>query len=697
MTRIALGLRSKIMLMVILPIALLLVLGTVAGFGMRTFLQRIDLVDLAHNEIITSLTVGKTAQDMQTGMRGYLLTGQEDFLQPYVEGEKTINQQIDSLKKSAIGGGDQRALLEQAQQILRDWKNNVAEPAIALRRKIGDAKDMNDMALLVAKGRGKEYFDKFRRQIEAFIGREQAVLEDARVQGMQETDLAGFRKTFEEVDNSHRVIAVALKIFAAGLDVETGVRGYLLTGGDDLLASYKASVVKLLSLIGEEQELVRKNPAQIKLLNDMKKHVSKWQKQVIEPQLALRKQISESKTMADMKAFVSRGEDKEYFDRFRSKLEAFQQNENAILADWKKSAGSATSNIVKVIVVGIAIILIAALASYFQARAIGRPLVQAVSLAEAIRDGDLTRSLPVGGNDEIGRLGSALNDMVDSLRDQSRLSLEAVNVLSSTASQIVGASSELVHGTSQTSSAVAETTATVEQVKQSAGTSSGKARSVDDISRQVTEISESAKKATEHTIEKMANIKDQMGAIRDNVVKLNEHSDRIEEIMTVVQDLADQSNLLSVNASIEAARAGELGKGFGVVAVEIKSLAEQSKDAAQQVHSILDATKRWVGSVAMATEMGSKAVEEGVQQSLVTRDSFEKVVEKVMESSQAASVILAASNQQLMGIEQVSMAMVNVEDSIRSVLVRSSQLEGAAGSLSDLSKTLRGLSEHYKL
>lgn len=127
----------------------------------------------------------------------------------------------------------------------------------------------------------------------------------------------------------------------------------------------------------------------------MKNHVKEWQEQIIKPQLALRKQMSESRTMADMKAFVSRGEDRKCFDEFRTKLEAFQENENAIVASWKKSAESATRGILLVLVFGTAIILVAGLVSYLQARAIGRPLVQAVSLAEVIRDGDLTPRPPL--------------------------------------------------------------------------------------------------------------------------------------------------------------------------------------------------------------------------------------------------------------------------------------------------------------
>ena len=107
-------------------------------------------------------------------------------------------------------------------------------------------------------------------------------------------------------------------------------------------------------------------------------------------------------------------------------------------------------------------------------------------------------------------------------------------------------------------------------------------------------------------------ISEQMESVGETVVRLSEHSQTIEEIIQTVQDLADQSNLLAVNALIEAARAGEQGKGFAVVAQEIKNLSHQSNQATDQVKSILDDTRRSVSAVVMATEQGSKAVQAGV-------------------------------------------------------------------------------------
>ena len=119
-----------------------------------------------------------------------------------------------------------------------------------------------------------------------------------------------------------------------------------------------------------------------------------------------------------------------------------------------------------------------------------------------------------------------------------------------------------------------------------------------------------------------------MESIGETVVRLSQHSQSIEQIISTVQDIADQSNLLAVNASIEAARAGERGKGFAVVAHEIKSLADQSREATAQVREILEEIRKWISAVVMATEQGAKAVTSGLDQAASAGESIKVLAEK---------------------------------------------------------------------
>jgi len=170
-----------------------------------------------------------------------------------------------------------------------------------------------------------------------------------------------------------------------------------------------------------------------------------------------------------------------------------------------------------------------------------------------------------------------------------------------------------------------------------------------------------------------------------------------DQVQTTVQDLADQSNLLAVNASIEAARAGDRGKGFAVVATEIKTLADQSKEATGQIGTILSDTRKWVSSVVMATEQGTKAVESGVEQSKVTGQSINSLFDSVATSVQAATVISASSTEQLAVMEQASKAMVSIEQTMRENLYGTSQVEESAKKLEELGDSLDQLVKYYKV
>src|SRR5664280_1631381 len=140
-----------------------------------------------------------------------------------------------------------------------------------------------------------------------------------------------------------------------------------------------------------------------------------------------------------------------------------------------------------------------------------------------------------------------------------------------------------------------------------------------------------------------------MDSIAQTVVRLSEQSQSIGGIIASVTEIADQANLLAVNAAIEAAKAGEQGKGFAVVAQEIKNLAGQSKQSTLQVRNILNDVQKATSAAVMATEQSSKAVENGVKQSTQAGESIKALAKSVNESIQAATQIVASSQQQVVG------------------------------------------------
>lgn len=247
---------------------------------------------------------------------------------------------------------------------------------------------------------------------------------------------------------------------------------------------------------------------------------------------------------------------------------------------------------------------------------------------------------------------------------------------------------------SQSSHAVSKTTKIVQQVKEAAQLSAEKVRNVSD---HASAIAESGKKATEETMVKMSLIHDNMDYIRESVMRLQDHSRAIEEIVGAVQDIAAQSNLLAVNASIEAASAGEHGKGFTVVAHEIKSLAEQSKESTARVRSILAEIRQSVGAVVDATESASKAVADGVEQSKAAGESIQSLAASVVASADSVTLIESSSGRQVAGLEEISSSITEVEESVRENAASAQQLEGLAAPLNELGSALERLVTRYRI
>jgi len=322
-------------------------------------------------------------------------------------------------------------------------------------------------------------------------------------------------------------------------------------------------------------------------------------------------------------------------------------------------------------------------------------LKEKAQIAEKIAASDLTvKVTPLSAADT---LGNAFATMVEKLRSQIQQIIEGANVLASAGSEIMASVSQLTSGASETATSMSETTTTVEEVKQTAEVTNQKAKHVSELGQKNAEISRTGLKSIEDTVNGMNRIREQMESVADTVVRLSEQSQAIGEIIATVNDIAEQSNLLAVNASIEAAKAGEQGKGFAVVAQEIRSLAAQSKEATTQVRNILFDVQKAIGSAVMATEQGSKAVEEGVRLSTQAGESIDILAESITEATNAAIQIAASSQQQLIGMDQVVSAMENIREASLQTASSTKQTEKAAHDLHNLGQRLQEIVKLYKV
>jgi methyl-accepting chemotaxis protein len=384
---------------------------------------------------------------------------------------------------------------------------------------------------------------------------------------------------------------------------------------------------------------------------------------------------------------------------FRSKLESNISNNKKNLVDeltWFIRLN--TVQLVGTIVIVIIFVVIALLITKLVYQAIISIIQVSMEVSDKVANGDLTVQVPdTDAEDESKTLFMTFRKMVGNLRSMTEQIKEAANALASSSTEISASVTEIASGATETATAANETSTTVEEVRQTALDSNRKAKFVSESAQKAVQISQSGEKAVSATVDGMRRIERQMESIAESIMKLSEHGQAIGGIIATVEDVAEQSNLLAVNASIEAARAGEHGKGFAVVAQEVKSLAEQSKQATAKVRNILDDIQKATSGAVMTTEQGSKAVEAGVKQSTDTGESIQRLANSVAEAAQATTQISVSSQEQLVGMDQVVSAMESIKQASAQNVTATRQVETAAHDLQELGQKLKNLIEQYRL
>lgn len=344
------------------------------------------------------------------------------------------------------------------------------------------------------------------------------------------------------------------------------------------------------------------------------------------------------------------------------------------------------------------LIFLSSLVGYSIARPIVRPLAELSEKFSRISTGDLTVEVTkTHRQDEVGKLMNAVYHMVHTLRNQVEKIKGGTNSLAASISEISATVTQLATSSTETSATIIEVGSTVEEVRHTVHLTSDKAEQVAREASQANQISMAGKQASEEAVDGMKKINEEMEYIAESIIRLSEQTQNIGEIIGAVNDLTDQSNLLSVNAAIEAAKAGEYGKGFAVVAQEVKSLAEQSKEATSQVKTILNDIQKATSAAVMATERGSKAVEAGMNLTGEAGDTIATLERTVAESSQAVDQISASSQQQLAGVDQLVMAMENIKEATAQNVDSTKQIENATHALEDLSRSLKMVAERFKV
>jgi len=331
-------------------------------------------------------------------------------------------------------------------------------------------------------------------------------------------------------------------------------------------------------------------------------------------------------------------------------------------------------------------------------RVVVQPLTASAKMAEEIAANNLAvADIDVTSEDELGQAGTALNRMKNNLREIIQSIAGTAEHVASASEEISSSASQQAQGaetqkdqTTQVATAMQEMSATVMQVSDN----SNKAA---EASRKAAETDRHGGAIVEETLGKMRNIASSVSGTARKMEELGKSSDQIGRIIGVIDDIADQTNLLALNAAIEAARAGEQGRGFAVVADEVRKLAERTttatKEIAQMIKNIQNETKVAV----TAMEEGTKQVEQGVTSTAQAGDALKEIIQMAEEVGEMITHIATAATEQSAASGEINQNMDQIARLVKESAVGAQQSAKACQDLSGLALDLQKMVGNFRL
>lgn len=314
-----------------------------------------------------------------------------------------------------------------------------------------------------------------------------------------------------------------------------------------------------------------------------------------------------------------------------------------------------------------------------------------------VAGGDFTIQVKDDAPDEVGDLGRSVNKMVNDISDALSVVMDSISSLASTSAQLSSNAETIAQGAQDQSEQVASTASAVEEVNSTvvevAQNASNVSNSAEDASGSVGNGHEIVQD-TRNMMEKIAVTVSESAA---TVRKLGESSEQIGQIIQVIDDIADQTNLLALNAAIEAARAGEHGRGFAVVADEVRKLAEKTVSATKEIADMIQSIQADTGGAVMSMHEGVNQVEEGQAKAAAAKDALDVIKENVDTVSNEVGMIARATEEQATATEMMAQSIENISQITADNSLASSETAQAVEQLSQLASELENLVSRFRI
>ncbi len=325
------------------------------------------------------------------------------------------------------------------------------------------------------------------------------------------------------------------------------------------------------------------------------------------------------------------------------------------------------------------------------------PLQELARQAGMIAGGDLTVDIVQKSKDEVGQLALAFKVMVENLRKALGKTIEASDAVASASSEISSTTEEMAAGMEEQSNQSGEISNAVEEMTKTIVENSKNAVHTAETANQAKVVAEQGGRVVEETVAEMNRIASVVNQSAETVKALGKSSDQIGEIIGVIDDIADQTNLLALNAAIEAARAGEQGRGFAVVADEVRKLAERTTKATKEIASMIKTIQSDTMGAVTSMNEGTKQVNEGIRLAEKAGLSLKEIVDVSQKVTDKIAQIASASEQQASTSEMITGNFKTITQCTRETADSVARVAETASNLSRLSEQLLAITRLFKI